>query len=187
MGILPNFKKAVEFNLCLIDAEENRKKISEKKRIQAQPYLDCLNEFLSEENNPFYYWGSAAHDMCSEKSDVDIIFMPNQTTNIKDIDQAIMKCGGKLKEQKDNCNTYRAYTHQIDDLKIDTSIQLCKQIGSYDIHCMQHTTEDEKDMIWCLNSQLKAGIPKQKLIDKSILIDYPSYFNTCDFTTKTKK
>ena len=104
--------------------------------------------------------------MCSEKSDVDIIFMPNQTTNIKDIDQAIMKCGGKLKEQKD---------------------KLCKQIGSYDIHCMQHTTEDEKDMIWCLNSQLKAGIPKQKLIDKSILIDYPSYFNTCDFTTKTKK
>ena len=73
-----------------------------------------------------------------------------------------------------------------DDLKIDTSIQLCHQISSYETHCMQHTTEDEKDMIWCLNNQLKAGTPKQKLIDKTIIIDYPSYFNTCDFTTKTK-
>ena len=171
MGFLSNLRKTLDFNLCLFHAEKNRKKISKEKRIQAQPYLNCLNDNLSENKN-FYFWGSAAHDMSSVHSDVDIVFMPDETNNIQNIHEAIITCGGKPKESKDKCQVYFSYSHNIDDLKIDTSIQLCLQKSSYDLHCMQHTSEYEKNMIWCLNNQLKAGIPKQKLLDKTIIINY---------------
>lgn len=187
-----NAEKIFDFNYCLLNANSTRKEASEKKLLKAEPVLKCLNDNLPDYvNNKFIIWGSSKSNMANEYSDVDFVIR-DVNDYLDDVRSVINKCGFKLNRDKIprtdySCNTFEAYVHDSTAIqKYDLSIQFCNIETNYDYHCMNYTTEFQKDMIWCLNQELKYNKPKQKLWDKSIFTDYHNHISSCDFMTRTK-